>query len=420
MGMGFIFDYIFYTFILLLYFMFYRIIEHRQGIDPEGFCVIVKSKEDEINLIGYFMNLKTKKIYSYYPNEEWIDLSLYYKFNNLKKGQYFCRLSNKGCLFELKNKKNKILSFHTFGGYPSINLSIGKSLNVRLKIHNIISYIYIPRVSLDNSITVDHIDRNSMNNSIINLRFLTKKGQKINTSSPEYHYWKIYNCTKNKLIGDSFNDNDLFLRIRNRTTRSSGYYKGDKILFIDNRIKKIDFNLLIEEDFWIKSEIIYNKGKNSQIYVNKFNGFLKRSNYIFIGTEINTSNDRIDYIIRPNNKVILVSRLVYKTVIDSSFPLHKIDSREINHIDRDSENNSPLNLEVCNNHSENVLKTSSTIKRVHPVEAINIKTHKSIQFNSIKEASSYLKVSESLISKLLRGVQKRNPTEYYFNDKKNE
>ena len=196
--------------------------------------------------------------------------------------------------------------------------------------------------------------------------------------------------------------------------------KGIKYYLLTIELKKIDFNLLIEEDFWIKSEIIYNKGKNSQIYVNKFNGFLKRSNYIFIGTEINTSNDRIDYIIRPNNKVILVSRLVYKTVIDSSFPLHKIDSREINHIDRDSENNSPLNLEVCNNHSENVLKTSSTIKRVHPVEAINIKTHKSIQFNSIKEASSYLKVSESLISKLLRGVQKRNPTEYYFNDKKNE
>lgn len=116
-----------------------------------------------------FESIATKEM------DEFVDIigyEGYYQINrlgdirNIKKG--IGRLVGK-ILTPIKNRD----------GYYTITLSI-KGKKIHHSIHRLLGIQFIPNP--ENKPTIDHIDRNSQNNSLENLRWATYKEQNANTS----------------------------------------------------------------------------------------------------------------------------------------------------------------------------------------------------------------------------------------------
>lgn len=312
---------------------FYLSIPHRDNIDPEGYHVIVKTKSDFNNLIGYFYEEQSGKIQKYLENFDELDVSI--AFPKIKRGVIFCRRidkSNKNFIFYNKKSGNVLKTSIKSLSYPCISFSDGVKY-YQLPIHVIIARLYIPRVSLDSTITVDHINNDRNDYSINNLRFATVSMQ-----------------NKNK----------------RRIRRKINYVRIEinKIKFdIDESILKdftdTEINLLSNSDLWIQSK--YFNGKNI-IYVHKSLGLFKTKNKIFRGSSFVDKNGRKTYYTIANSQRITSSRLIYNILIDNFFPLKKEpNGYEIDHIDSDSTNNRINNLRVTT-HLENMGNKSTKRK----------------------------------------------------------
>ena len=86
-----------------------------------------------------------------------------YKVSNMGRVMSYCR-----------DRDGKLLSQATYkrGGYKYIALgNIDKKTQKKYKIHRLVALNFIPNP--DNMLEVDHIDRNTANNNISNLRWVT-------------------------------------------------------------------------------------------------------------------------------------------------------------------------------------------------------------------------------------------------------
>ena len=129
-------------------------------------------------------------------------------------GRVYSKRSNKF----MKPCKNKY-------GYLVVNLSKNNK-GKKIFIHRLIALYYIPNP--DNKETVDHIDRNKLNNSISNLRWATMSEQMINRILPPSNTSEKY-ISKSKNGYYYINKNNCFSEYLN----CSHYTLEDAIMLRD-------------------------------------------------------------------------------------------------------------------------------------------------------------------------------------------
>jgi len=99
----------------------------------------------------------------------------------------------------LGTKRNRYLKHILNGGYFSVSLTKDRKTYIK-KIHRLIALQFIP--NRDNLPIVDHIDRDTQNNSLENLRWATHKlnsnNQSVRKDSKSKRKWIIWNTQKQK------------------------------------------------------------------------------------------------------------------------------------------------------------------------------------------------------------------------------
>lgn len=322
------------------------------------------------------------------------------------------------------SKTGNILKPSINKGYYYICICNNNCIRKTMSLHRLIAKTFIPNIS--NKPTVNHKDHNSLNNNINNLEWATYKEQTNHKRKPSpdiYNYtgtrsvWRICSETNNKIEKyNSIKDAARWV-FDNKLTKIKEFGKGNNIktkicsvirkgtttgknksknniyerktaygfkweydtsnnnLYTDEIWKYIPYELVNITGYSISS---YGRVKNNKGRITI--GYSKKDDYL-------TANI--------NNKGYYIHRLVALIFIPN--PNNK---PIVNHIDGNKQNPKLDNLEWVN-YSDNS-NHAVLIGKIHTraVVQYDINNNKINEFNSIKEASEYLKVSESTISNI--------------------
>lgn len=300
--------------------------------------------------------------------------------------------SKDGCIYNIKTKKELINGKFKEYGRTELSNNDGKFKKVQRS--NIIVFAWISE-SPSHSHTVDHIDNNSLNNNVENLRWATKSEQTINRkdytrndyreitilnlkTQKSYVYRglveaakeiKIHHRTVYKIINDKYKQPDGYRIYYTNGNNDFIDLDGEEWKFICNKKKK---------------EMISNKGR----YKSRSNklphfGTLKTTGYHFV--VISGKNSQIN-------------RLVY-SIFKEEIPENYV----VNHIDGNKQNNYVENLEAItykenSTHAVNVLGKNTRKK----TQLTNKITKEVKIFDSLKEASEYLSAWRQDLGKAIK------------------
>tara|TARA_R110002153_G_scaffold231214_6_gene384448 strand:+ start:1111 stop:1572 length:462 start_codon:yes stop_codon:yes gene_type:complete len=92
----------------------------------------------------------------------------------------------------------KVKSIISTTGYYVINLFYTE-LGKKFKVHRIIAYAFLGLDIENPKEIVDHIDRNKLNNNVVNLRIVTKQQNAFNTNSKGYFWDKPRNKWRSRI-----------------------------------------------------------------------------------------------------------------------------------------------------------------------------------------------------------------------------
>jgi hypothetical protein len=326
----------------------------------------------------------------------------------------------------IRNKKTKMnLKLCTKRtGYEYVSLFDNNKKRKIHSVHRLIAKTFIPNI--DNKPTVNHKDHNPKNNNINNLEWATYLEQVIHKRKPRpeiYEYtgtrpvWRICPETNNKLQQYSSIKNAARWVFDNKLTKVKEFGKGNNIktkicsvirkgktngkntckdkyyerktaygfnweyenenenIFEDEVWKEISFDLVNFEGYFVSSygRIRNNKGRITT-------GYSKQDDYLVVNI---------------NNKGYYIHRLVALVFIPN--PNNK---PIVNHIDGNKQNPKLNNLEWVDN-SENS-RHAVVIGKIRTKEIIqyDLNNNKINTFNSVKEASEYLKISKGTVSNI--------------------
>jgi len=239
----------------------------------------------------------------------------------------------------LSLKTNKILmQTKTPDGYMLIKLTNDKGIRITVKVHRLV-YDTFKKIKDQNNV-IDHIDRNTSNNNINNLREVT---QQINCKNKT-----PVTITKNKILQLDLNGNlikewNSMTEIKNNTKLTTG-------LISDCYLGKREsaYNCL-----WINKGIV---NKNNEFYDIKTDDDQKYSSY-----KINKKGEIINKYNAIKKPCIIngyyVANLTSDEHISTSFPVHRLvaltfidnpsDYNVVNHLDENRLNNDISNLQWC-------------------------------------------------------------------------
>lgn len=317
---------------------FWKIIPNREGIDPENYCVGILNEQDERDLKGYAINFISGEVMDYFyddcPEDILIDASLAYP-DRITKGRYSIQKTNMIGSGYIVKRGDRVLK-----GYIGANSSMYLEHfldNKHYPIHRLIARLFIPRLNLDKSITVDHINRNRVDNSLVNLRWATKSMQAKNqSSSPTRQIFVKINKDGSHTI---YQTKELTRFQKAKITQSlvhDGLYRGCKWIVCDPLVYDEvsgDFSK-IDDSLWK----LYTKGVECHPlgYIRKRGYFITKGTYTMSKRHFTVSK----FTRRGEKKDHLeVSRCIYETFIG---PIG--EGLDIDHIDGNPQNNNVNNL----------------------------------------------------------------------------
>ena len=308
------------------------------------------------------------------------------------------------------NKTNRILKAYNRGGYYCVGLSKNSKLKT-YDVHRLVAQTFI--LNQENKPQVNHKDKNSLNNVVSNLEWVTNKENSIHrsngvkqTTNQNLEIYRVDQNTNEKLEKyNSIEDGAKWIlsqKLSNNISsakssiscsirdiyKSSYGFKWEKI---------IKENIVNEE--W--KEVVIDNQKIESYYVSSLGRFKNKKNVIMDDYKPHHTG----YIyVRVNITKYALHRLVAQTFINN------LDNKPfVNHIDGNKTNNSVSNLEwvTCsenNLHNHKIgLTKGNKIKIIQYDSQMNqIKT-----FNSIKDASKELNICYSSIKAVLYKKQNK-------------
>lgn len=309
----------------------------------------------------------------------------------------------------IRNKNSgRILKAANNGGYYFVGLSNKKTNTYR--VHILVAKAFIPNP--ENKYTVNHKDKNGLNNNVNNLEWMTipennkhRSEGVIQTTNQNLEIYRI-NHNTNEILEkyNSIEDGAKWVLEQNlaknihsaRCCISCCIREVTKSSFGFNW-KLVEQNNLENEEW---KEVIINKQKTEGYYVSSLGRFKNNKGVIMKDYKPHHSG----YIyVRVNKQKYALHRLVADTFIPN------LDNKPIpNHIDGIKTNNSVSNLEWAtysenNSHNHKIGLTKGNTRKIiqYDLEMNEIK-----KFDRIIDASKELNISLSCVKDVLKEKQK--------------
>lgn len=233
---------------------------HREGIDWENYRVGKIEINGNTSIVVW--NPDNNLIMDYYwddkENLEWIKLGLIFP----EEREYYNKflINRKGEVIGIKGKKLKVL-IDSVWGYPVYKIK-GK----HPKIHKLLGQVFIPNIDTNLNFQIDHINRNKLDYSLSNLRWVSPTENANNKHRPKWtgkHLYVYYNdCNFSEKIGE-LTDEEFYNKfggseIKGKLIRSVrrnrpvfGYYWKVINLDIENYLRSINVDT-IDSSKWTK------------------------------------------------------------------------------------------------------------------------------------------------------------------------
>jgi len=309
------------------------------------------------------------------PLEEWKDAGSYGYIDYLA--------SSLGRIYSMKS--GKVVSGNVRAdGYMQTNIPIN-GVNKATLMHVLICHAFHGYPPND-TYTVDHIDRDKVNNMPSNLRWASKSEQTVNRDPLGKRKYMIAEVNNGEII--NFYDYQYILEIFDVDEiiiPDSGLYYGNSLWIYENFT-----DLDMVDEIWspinVGGKIVMVSNMGRVHSSRKTFGCTLASGYKSVGIDGSPF-------------------LVHKLII-TAFKGNYDPSLVVNHIDRDRSNNRLDNLEVITT-SENVIHAYNTgHKTLKSVQQLSLHGAVIATYSSIQKASEATAIGHSSISKAANGKQK--------------
>ncbi len=313
-------------------------------------------------------------------------------------------------LGNVKNSKTeRILKPYNRGGYYCVGLCKNSKL-LTFNIHRLVAKTFI--LNPENKEQVNHKDKNSLNNKLDNLEWVSNKENSIHrsngvkqTTNQKLEIYRIdlntneilekYNSIESgakwafeKKLTSNLNSarGCISCCIREVTNSSFGF-----------KWRKVEQNNLENEEW---KEIIIDNNKIEDYFVSSLGRFKNKKGVIM--PEYKPHHSGYIYL-RVNSKKYALHRLVAQTFIPN------LENKSfVNHIDGNKINNAVSNLEWCSCSENNLHNHKVGLNKGHKRKIIqyDLEMNELKKFDTIKEASKELNISLSCIKDVLKQKQK--------------
>ena len=306
-------------------------------------------------------------------------------------------------------KTGRILKSYNRGGYYCVGLSKNAKIST-FNVHRLVAKTFIP--NSENKQQVNHKDKNSLNNNLINLEWATNKENCIHrsngvkqTTNQNLEIYRI-DINTNKILEkyNSIEDGAKWVLEQKLSTKihSARSCISCSVREITNssfgfKWKKVE-QIKLENEEW--KEILINNIKIEDYYISSLGRFKNKKGIIMNNYKPHHSG----YIyVRVNSEKYALHRLVSQTFIPN------LENKPfVNHIDGNKTNNSVKNLEWCTCNENNLHNHKIGLNAGHKRKIIqyNLDMYEIKKFDTIKDASVELKISLSCIKDVLKEKQK--------------
>lgn len=288
--------------------------------------------------------------------------------------------------------------------YPTVCLRLnGKRYTKR--IHKLLALTFLENDDKINKVEVDHIDRRTDNYSLSNLRWVTRKENKLNRVFSEnaykvFKYWISFSDPEYKNLTSIKSEIDCTVEEIKNYKKS---YK-EKILYDSVYWKSFLTN---EPDLWDRFDF----PTDWKLIPNSDNSYCSSSGLILLTGRMRSNTITTGYtnhsgykVVNLNRKLYKVHRLVYSLFSNDTL----LENELIDHIDTNRSNNKLENLKKVSSQHENLCNPLTGLKMAKKILKFDTKGNLLKEYDKITDAYTELNVSlnSSGISSCCKGKMK--------------